>query len=185
MPWNPFKKNQSTSPGSSADDFSRVAAETVSAPTPSSPEPGSQEVPEFVSIPDEYARDLVKLPFWPLAEYVDPAWELSDEEAERARPKVQKFLEWFLNRYMPMLVLRLAAQYPELVQALVAMVMLAWYKAKMVRKVVAERAAREQAVAPADVISSAEHGETLLCEICGKTFSSREFLAAHLPCRPA
>lgn len=202
MQWNPWKKEtpaaEVKSPGSVAADsqveeFERAAAEVVAeAPAGEAPagDGGSSAAGErgfdlsSLRVSEENAREVVKACFWPLAHYVDPAWALTDAEAQRATPQMQKFLEWLLLRYAPLFTLKLASRFPELLAVLVAMAMLAWTKAMQVEKAKRERAAMAEVVAAAarSGAESESFAGAFECEVCGRGFLSRESLGAHLPC---
>lgn len=203
MAWNPWRKRNGSpngnpngnpnekSPGSSAQvEFEeaarQVVAEEVSEPVVPSPEPEREEIKLPLSLDD--AREAVKACFWPLAHYVDPAWALTDAEAEKPAPKMQAFLQWALLKYLPLFTLKLAGRYSELVAMLTAMALLTWHKAHAVAALQAERQkarAGELDLAEPVPVQGEEVSSGLFrfpCEVCGREFASRESAAAHLPC---
>lgn len=198
MRLNPWKRNPPTageSPGSSEvkTEF-QAAAEQVAASEAPPPEPSAPSLAqklEDLTVSEEHAREVVKLCFWPMAHYVDPLWALSDAEAQKAAPKMQKFLEWLLLKYVPLFTLKLAARFPELLGVLVAMALVAWHKSQTVIAAQRAKTAAESRPLPAAVASEAP-GWTrepnaefqMPCEVCGVKFASRQALVGHLPCNP-
>ena len=137
--WKPGRKKNEPplsekAPGG-AGDFEAVA-EQVSAPEPPPPAPeGAEPVPERMLVRDEWAQESVRFCFYvPARAYRDSRWLLTQEESERARPQMQKFLQAVLDRYMPTLMGQLAARHPEVLDLLVAMTALTWYKWRQVQR---------------------------------------------------
>jgi len=192
MRLNLWKRNPQTageSPGSSEvkAEF-QAAAEQVAASEapPSEPSaPSFVEKLEDLTVSEEHAREVVKLCFWPMARYVDPLWALSDAEAQKATPQMQKFLEWLLLEYVPLFTLKLAARFPELLGVLVAMALLAWHKSQTVIAAQRVKAATESRPSPVAVAGEVASPECAIeCELCRQSFPTREALAGHLPCSP-
>jgi len=165
-------------------DFQEAArAVAAEAPGPEPSEAPSVAKLEGLTISADHAREVVKFCFWPLAHYVDPLWALSDAEAEKATPQMQKFLEWLLLKYIPAFALKLAARFPELLAMLVAMALLAWHKSQIV--MAAQRQGRTAFEHPSPVAMAGEApiDETPYeCEVCHRLFVGRQGIAAHLPC---
>lgn len=193
MRFNPWKKSPQTpgeNPGSSAvkAEF-QAAAEQVAASEapPSEPSaPSLVEKLEDLTVSEEHAREVVKFCFWPMAHYVDPVWALSDAEAQKATPQMQKFLQWLLLKYVPLFTLKLAARFPELLGLLVAMALVAWHKSQTVIAAQRAKTAAESPPSPVAVageVASPEH--EIECELCHRSFPTRQALAGHLPCSPA
>ncbi len=147
----------------------------------------------------EWARDTVQSCFVPLAVYHHPAWNLSDAEAEKARPQMQVFLQAVADRYVPAMFARFATRHAELFNLLGAMILLYWAKWKVVKAaMIAEKRLqrgpvpirsedhRETATArTAEEIAADEQftgAENVFCEKCGVTFKNTRDAGAHLPC---
>jgi len=193
MRLNPWKRNPQTAgenPGSSEvkAEF-QAAAEQVAASEAPPPEPSPPSLAqklEDLSVSEEHAREVVKFCFWPMAHYVDPLWALSDAEAQEATPRMQKFLQWLLLKYLPLFTLKLAVRFPELLGMLVTMALLAWHKSQTV--IAAQSAKASGAALPGESeVKRVDGGAVPLiqCEICSMCFLTREALAGHLPCNPA
>jgi hypothetical protein len=141
---------------------------------------------ESLVVAEEDAREVVKVCFWPMARYVDPLWALSDTEAQKATPQMQKFLQWLLMKYAPAFALKLAVRFPELLSILAAMALLAWHKSQIVMAAQRAKTATESPRSPVAVAGEPASPESEIeCELCRKPFPSRDALAAHLPCNPA
>jgi hypothetical protein len=132
----------------------------------------------------------VKACFVPLAHYDHPAWTVTDEEADRARPQMQKFLQAVVDRYAPQFLARFAVRHGELFDLGVAMASLYYLKWRVVAALKEEedrkRAAelhRTISIDRSAGTAPAEGPEPVLCEQCGGTFPNREELAKHLPCK--
>lgn len=191
MQFNPWKRptekaSESHGSNEAEGEFQKAAEQVASeAPPPVAASPSLAQKLEDLTVSEEHAREAVKACFWPMAHYVDPLWALSDAEAQKATPQMQKFLAWLLLKYAPLFTLKLAARFPELLGVIVAMATVAWVKFQAVE------AAKRQATAPADGLISelelVQGGPAALiqCEVCGKYFVSRQALVGHLPCNPA
>ena len=194
MAW--WKKSEKESPKVGTGSLEEAAA-AVTAPDPE-PEPAAAapaaaepRVPDepFV-IPPDWARGAVKLSFYPLCRWNHRTWCLTDEEAERARPQMQAFLQAVGDRYLPELLSRFITEagtkFPELLELAVAMAALAWFKYQQVQEAVE----REAAASPGPVpVPKARPGavekqgeDDIQCEVCGLWFENRAYLVLHLPC---
>ena len=176
-------------PGVMSEQFWQAARQVAASEAPP-PEPSAPSLVrklEDLTVSEEHAREVVKFCFWPMARYVDPLWALSDAEAQKATPQMQKFLQWLLLKYVPLFTLKLAARFPELLGVLVAMALVAWHKSQIVMAAQhpTETAGKSQPspVAVAGEVASRE-GD-VVCELCRKPFATWQALADHLPCNPA
>lgn len=144
----------------------------------------------------EWARETVKSCFVPLAVYHHPSWELTDGEAERARPQMQVFLQAVADRYVPAILSRFATRHAELFDLTFALALLYWVKWKVVKRaMIAEKRVqrgpvpiRSEAAAPErspEEIAADESyvgPENVTCEKCGETFPNAREAGKHLPC---
>ncbi len=205
--WKPWQQKtptpNSTSPG---EDLEQAAAETTAIPPSPKPEPEPvQNRPGFFArlfnrtapteerflIKPEWARATVKVCFFPLAQFHHPAWEVTDEEAEKAAPEMQAFLQIVFDKYAPAILTRLSVRNPELLDLCLAMSWLAWTKYQLVAEQI-EAAELLGKNPPSRVVpisgearpaqESVEELEPVTCEKCGVEFASRKKCAEHLPC---
>lgn len=158
---------------------------------------------EQLTVKQEWATGCLKLCFWPLARFDNPAWALTDEEANVAAPEMQAFLQAIIDHYSPTVVVqalaRLTNKYPEFADLVQALGLLYWMKWKQVRSIEVEMAERVDAAPPSPVkptATSPEAGITLpddseaadrTCKYCQRIFPTVYDFALHRPCpeRPA
>lgn len=140
-------------------------------------EPESEQEKRFL-VKQEWARGCVKLCFLPLERH-DPLWKLTNEEAEAARPEMQAFLQGLLDRYVPQIIMQLAARNKEFSDLVCAMAALYWFKWRLV---VAQKRKEVDDALQGIEDREAEGEKKFECEVCQKSFPSSEALSAHLPC---
>jgi hypothetical protein len=193
----------------SDDELKSAARETVAAPPESKPVDFSEnEHPEekrpgfwsrwFAKTPEpearfliqpKWARDAVKLCFWPAVQYHHPAWALSDDEAEKARPEMQDLLQSLFDRYVPTVLNTWASRHSEFMNVLMAVGALYYYKYRMVRRILLEEeAARkvveirqpEQSAQPAGMHAPPFPNRPMLCAVCQTQFENPDAYNGHL-----
>ena len=132
----------------------RVTAESVS-PAPGSNEEAIENAEELIAAAEEqedlvikpaWAIEAVKGCFYPAAKLIHPAYALTDEQAEKAGPKMQVFLQAIADKYLPVAVGRLANKYPEFWDLAGALGVLYYQQWRAVSKIqAAEEKARREA----------------------------------------
>lgn len=178
-------------------DFDAVASETVASETVAAePEPVVPEQSAEVEaagrvweIPPAWALGAVKAVFV-LPALKDPRWMPSDEEAEAARPAMQRALQAALNKYLPAALSKWAVENKEMLDLVGALALVGWLRYRVIQaegplpgpekkpaEVVQMPSPRAVADAP-DPVDAGAAGEHP-CEVCGQVFSSVADLAKH------
>lgn len=166
-----------------ASDHAREAREFVETKPAAPP----QAAEEKLKVEPAWAVKCAQAFFWPLAKYDHPAWTLTDEEAQKISPDIERFLQAVSDRYFPGWASHLYLRHRELWNFLSALVLLYYAKYKVVEAVRrAEQKAAHGPVRPVAINTrepvSDEESEPLTCELCGKPFPDRVAFAVHLPC---
>lgn len=164
-----------------------------------------QSAPEerFVITP-KWAVEVVKATSWPLETYVHPAWALSYEEASKAAPEMQTFLQAVVDKYLPLLMKRFVRRHSVLLDMLAALSLVYVAKYKAIQKELESAKSGKPVGVPTpikrdvqDAIAEAQtkvdgeidHPETatgpesVVCESCQHTFKNALEAARHLPCK--
>lgn len=153
--------------------------------------------PEFrLVVTPKWATEVVKATSWPLERYVHPAWALTVEEASKAAPEMQTFLQAFVDRYLPALMKKFVSRHSVLLDMVAALSMVYAEKYKAIRlQIEAEKPGKPVAVPTSikkeetKVEGEIEHPETatgpesVTCETCGGSFKNALEAAGHLPCK--
>lgn len=159
---------------------------------------GQTAAEEKFVVSQKWATEVVKSTSWPLERYAHPAWALSFEEASRAAPEMQTFLQAVVDRYLPALMKRFVSKHSALLDMLAALGIVYAAKYKAIRlQIEAERPGKPVSVptpikkeeAAATVEGEIAHPETatgpesVTCETCGGSFKNALEAAGHLPCK--
>ncbi len=194
------KRTPTENLSSPPDELGAAVRETV-APVPEpeaevvSPQPkqgffsrwfSSAKPEEKFLIQPKWARGAVKGCFWPMSNYVHPAWALTDEEAEKATPEMQEFLQALCDRYVPTILNEWGARHKEFMNVLLAIATLYYFKfctvralllqEEAVRKVMQMPKADEKAVAEVQSLLN----RPMLCAVCKTEFPNHDAYNAHL-----
>lgn len=180
-----------------------TAQEDIRAAVAEAQEEGEDARPEL-PIDSDFADEAARLCFAPLAKYDHPAWDLDDAEAAKLAPRFERFFQAVSHRYLPAVMLRMAARHPEMFNLSVVLLLMYWKKYRIVSKakrVEAEREADRSIAAATGAVPFArpanpdeymeaeaagerpEFSSSLKCEVCGNSFLSVAAMSAHLPCR--
>jgi hypothetical protein len=95
---------------------------------------------ESLIIRPEWALVAVKGCFYPAAKWIHPAYEATDEEAQKAAPQMQAFLQTIADKYAPAMIARLANRHPEFWDLVAALGILYYQKWDAVTRIMAAEA---------------------------------------------
>lgn len=136
---NPFKKPEEQNPMTGGSSFDEAAARVtgVLEPEPAPPSADSETVVvgERLEIRPEWAEWFVRQPFEIGARLYHPAFAISDAQAEALGPKVLPLMQKIANEWIPSWLGSVGNRNPELLDAVSAIAVTAFFQWQYVGKI--------------------------------------------------